>query len=137
MTRFRTDNMGQWYNLGNVTPILFKWVKFPRATLDFNASFRLNFTGYNPKGDSGYAWLRLSYLTNANNRKPLVEQAIRIYPKEESNIITFPYPEEFTAKFIKVYRRFEIQKMANLPRNVGIKTVNTWAINIEELVTNP
>lgn len=136
MSKFRTDNMGQWYNLGNVTPQPFKWVKFPRATLDFNASFRLNFNNFKPKGENGYAWLRLIYLTNARNRQPLVEQSIRIYPKAESNIVTFPYPEEFSSKFIKVYRKFEIQKIIPLTRRNGVTSFNVWNISIEELITN-
>ena len=125
--------MGEWYNLGVVTPQPFKWVKFPWSTLDFNASFRINFPNYNPKGNNGYAWLRLIYLTNANNRKPLVEQAIKIYPKLESTIINFPYPEEFTFKNIKVYRKFEVQKIVKLPKTIGTTTHNVWTINIEEL----
>ena len=123
-----TDPYGTWNELGTVFPVHSQWVYCPSRTEEFNATFRLTFYGDVERANS-FLWFRTEFDINGTR---LVQQAIRVYPKFERQIIEYPMNSEIvragtTTRIVGVQKKHRWQKY------VGYTPDTNYAVLVEEL----
>ena len=122
------DPYGTWNELGTIFPIHSQWVHCPSRTEEFNSTFRLTFYGDMERANS-FLWFRTEFDINGTR---LVQQAIRVYPKFERQIIEYPMNSEIvragtTTRIVGVQKKHRWQKY------VGYTPDTNYAVLVEEL----
>lgn len=130
---FTLDNLGQWVDLGTITPIYGNWQPFPlNAEHGFN-TFRLSFTG---EWFYGWHWavLREQYFVDSNTYAKGITR--RLYPDSNPKIVYFNISEEFA--LLNPIRSFEIIKQHKYIKAYG-GTFNDkiFSVKLEEFVAYP
>ncbi len=123
-----SDGYGTWNELGVVLPTHGSWVPFPVRTTELNATFRLTFLG-DLVGANSFLWFRAEY---AIANTPLVQQAIRVYPKAELQLIDYPMLPELRHRNI-TSRIISVQKRHRWQRRVGFTPDTNYFLKVEEL----
>ena len=114
--------------LGTVFPVHSQWVYCPSRTEEFNSTFRLTFYGDMERANS-FLWFRTEFDINGTR---LVQQAIRVYPKFERQIIEYPMNSEIVRAGTTT-RIVGVQKKHRWQRYVGYTPDTDYAVLIEEL----
>jgi hypothetical protein len=133
MTSFTLDTLGQWVDLGAVTPVYGTWQPFPlNAEHGFN-TFRLSFTG---EWFNGWHWavIREQYFLNSDTYLKGITR--RLYPDTNPKIIYFSVSEEF--QLLNPVRSFEIIKQHKYIKTYGGRfNDKVFSVKLEEFVAYP
>ena len=127
------DSFGVWANLGEVAPEYNVWEKFPVSTSFGNTTFRLSYSCADFTQIRSFAYLRVIYF---NIDTQLATRSRKIYPKPNSEEISFPYNPEYRDRSTIYYSRvFEIKRLFRYRARIGYAQQDVlWSVKIEELL---
>lgn len=123
------DELGVWNQLGQVTPIVGTWSKFPVISNGANRTFRATFFCVNFAKIHSFAYIRSEFFT-ANTSQ--VVPAIRLYPKQETFIFELPIPKDLLDRNIYL-RHIEVMKVFRRTKPIGFTSDIDWTIKLEEI----
>lgn len=121
------DDFGAWDDLGEVIPRTDQFTELPNFSLSESALIRLNYGGDIDNAQS-YAQIRGVYrLFNTE----IFADWVRVYPKFQSEIISYAHPPEFNLLKVRGERYFQVRKYHNRRRFIGTHPDSQWTINIQ------
>ena len=125
------DQIGGWEQLGSVI-VGFDWLSFPIYPIGDGDLFRIEFNGLSSPPRT-VVYLRSTYFTFQN--VVAGREWVKLYPKEEREIIKIPFPLEFAyqgvIRNIEIIKRFPYKKIGSF-----IDDPN-YTATLEEFVPDP
>lgn len=133
MTAFSLDNLGQWVDLGTITPTYGTWQPFPLSAEHGFNTFRVTFNG---EWFYGWHWAVLREQYYLDSQTYLKGTTRRLYPNNNPKIIYFYISEEF--QLLNPVRSFEIIKQHKYIKAYGGRfTDKVFSVKLEEFIAYP
>lgn len=126
------DDLGEWRDLGTITPVYGSWVEFPTAATQGYNTFRITYSG---EWYSGWHWayIRESYFSVDRSLKGSWR---RLSPKSEPEILYLYVSDEF--QWLNPRRKFELLKAHKYIRTYGGRfNDKVFSIKLEEFAPYP
>lgn len=120
------DNLGNWIEIGTISPSFNQWGSFPDTMLDGQTiRFIFNSTDWTKKANT-FMWVRHLFY-NGN-----VTQAVRVYPKQYPVIIDLPIPKELheSGNYITDLQTIKIGKF-----KLGLTPYVDWSVTAQYRVS--
>jgi hypothetical protein len=117
------DNFGEWKNLGEIQPSL-DWQIFP----EFAGNGEIFWLNFSEKSSTHYGYIRAIYWSGS--QYIFDNSWIKIFPKDEPEIIVYPFPKTFRGKGVN-QRQIQVKKRPRYRASVVYDT--DWNISILEL----
>jgi hypothetical protein len=123
------DALGEWLNLGFVTPSFDDWISYGIIQSRPSQVIRINFNNFNPRESFSYTRIRGIYFTAL---KADVTFSVKVYPSDQRRVIELPISDEILGqsnwrlaieiKKYKGYRRYLGQLNDKINYSVGIES---------------
>jgi hypothetical protein len=122
------DALGNWLNLGSVTPNHRDWKPFDLAQEKPSQVIRVKFLGANLSKISSHIRIRGAYFTSFG---VFHSPSVRVYPSEDTKILVIPLPDEILAKG-DWQLLIEVKKQPAYRRGVGqIGDLQDYMVQVE------
>lgn len=127
------DGLGQWSNLGTLTPSYANWQSFPTPATQGFTTFRVSFTGEWFVGGWHWIYLKEAYQTSGDK---VDGRWLRVYPDSTPKIVYIYNSPEFG--YLNPQRSFEILKSHKYIRTYGGRfTDKVFSVKLEEFSPYP
>jgi hypothetical protein len=123
------DALGEWLNLGLITPSFDNWVGYEVIQPRPSQVIRVNFTNFDPKKSYSFVRIRGIYFTAL---KADVTFSIKVHPSDQRRVIELPISDEILGqsnwqlaveiKKYKGYRKYLGQLNDQINYSVGIES---------------
>lgn len=126
------DDLGGWTNLGTITPDYFEWEVFPVLASQGYSLFRFTYQG-DISEIKKYLYSPIRFFVRPIyqfSTAKQIGQTVKLYPKEEVDIVTIPMPNEI---YSQKSRAIEITKGSKYWNNAAINSINI-SVTCEEFV---
>lgn len=127
------DGLGEWRNLGTLTPTYGNWLRFPQPAEQGFTTFRATFTGDWYRGGWHWIYLKEIYRGGSIDNEG---KWVKVYPSESPKIVYLNTSDEFN--YLNPQRSFEVLKGHKYIKTYGGRfNDKIFSVKLEEFSPYP